>query len=259
MRNLLITTALLITASAHAQQLRFNSFAHGGTGCPSGTVAFSPTPDGSGVSVLFDAFQAQVPQVSGNNDNERAHGRAARRRNDRGLEHKACNLSFNVDVPDEQMIEAIEVEVFNRGAAILDPGVRGSVQTVFMGHRGLGGRGQVAGHAQGRVVDRQEWGGRGQAVSEDWISNPKTAIPIRSNCARQQERGVRFDIRNVIEAEILGRDNGNKTGLVTMDSSDVNGTLKFRIITRPCGGRTAPGRVVRRVVHGRGGGGEGSH
>ena len=242
---------LLISANAFAQ-LSFNSFAHGGTGCPRNTVSFSPSPDGQSVSVLFDAFQAQVPQTDGVNDNENAAGRIIRggqmrRRNDVGLQHKQCNLAFSVDLPDDQMVEALEVSIYNRGATILDPGVKASLVTAFAGQRGLLGRGAGANPNQIRVIEKRQWL-RGP-VNEDWMSTPVTAIPIQSGCARRGgERSIRFELINNLEVEIVGDPTG-KTGLITMDSSDVNGNMKFRVITRPCaGGNPAPGRVERRVV-----------
>ena len=257
MRHFIIASALFcFSAFAHAQ-MSFNSFAHGGTGCPQNTVSFSPSPDGQSVSVLFDAFQAQVPQVDGNNDNENDRGRVLgrrqmRRRNDVGLQHKQCTLAFSVDLPDDQMVEALEISVFNRGATILDQGVRASLVTAFAGHRGLGGMGRGAGANphQLRVIEKRSWE-RGP-VNEDWMSTPVTAIPIRSNCSRRGgERSVRFEMISNLEVEILGDPTG-KSGIITMDSSDMNGNMKFRVITRPCGGNSAPGRVERRVVRGGG-------
>ncbi|MFP5490498.1 MAG: DUF4360 domain-containing protein [Bacteriovoracia bacterium] len=250
MRRLTLASLLtLLSLSAEAQQLRFNSFAHGGTGCPSNTVAFSPTPDGQSVSVLFDVFNVQVPQHDGSNDNESPGiGRSPRRRNDASIQHRVCHLAFNVELPDGEMVEAIEVSIFNRGATILDPGVRASLHTSYIGHAGMGVN--QTGPQNAKLIEKKIWGAQGrfaQEVNEDWTSTPKTAIPVRSGCARQGNRSVRFQLKNQLEVEIMGGDL-TKSGLLTMDSSDVNASMKFRVLTRKCGGSLPPGRVVRRVV-----------
>lgn len=245
MRRLLLSALVSLAAlDAHAQ-LRFNSFAHGGTGCPTNTVAFTPAPDGQSVSVLFDVFSVQVPQQDGINDNEQPGiGRGLRRRNDPSIQHRVCNLAFNVELPDDVMVEALEVSIFNRGATILDPGVRAALHTSYVGHAGVGiGRGQPQ---NAKLIDRREWNGRG-GVNEDWVSTPVTAIPVRSGCGRNGDRTLNFRLRNQLEVEILGGDL-TRSGLLTMDSSDLNASMKFRVITRRCGSTSAPGTVVRRVV-----------
>lgn len=245
MRRLLLTTLLTLAALDAQAQLRFTSFAHGGTGCPSNSVAFSPAPDGQSVSVLFDVFSVQVPQQDGNNDNEQPGiGRGLRRRNDASLQHRVCNLAFNVELPDDVMVEALEVSIFNRGATILDPGVRAALHTSYIGHAGVGiGRGQPQ---NAKLIEKKEWNARSGA-NEDWVSTPVTAIPVRSGCGRQGDRTLNFRLRNQLEVEIVGGDL-TKSGLLTMDSSDLNASMKFRVITRKCGSNTAPGQVVRRVV-----------
>ncbi|MBY0516830.1 MAG: DUF4360 domain-containing protein [Bacteriovoracaceae bacterium] len=228
---ILLASLLLFLNNAQAQ-VQFSGLQHKGSGCPQGTVAISPSPDGSSVSILFDAFQVQVPQYDQNNDNDTGRRRG---KNDSTLDHKACALSFNADLPEGQQVDSIEISLFNRGAVILDQGVQASLSTVFVGFQGMG-RG-----AGGRptVLERKLWVTRRSNINEDWISTPVMRVPIQSACASRMARSVRFDLKNHLEAEITNADL-TKQGLVTMDSSDVNGALKFRVITRPCGGRTSP-------------------
>ena len=232
---------MLLFFSLESQaQVIFNNLSHRGTGCPQGTVAMSPSPDRTSVSFLFDAFSVSVPQTRGENDNEESDRRL--RRFDRNFEHKACALSFSAEVPEGEHVDSIEIQIFNRGAAILDPGINGTISTVFVGHNGHGNNGNGNGHARGReriVLERKIWNANNNGINEDWISNPTMLVPIRSNCSRRNQKMIRFDLRSHIEAEI-GRRHTGGTGLITMDSSDINGNLKIKLITRPCGGRMSP-------------------
>lgn len=230
---ILIATLLLFISNAHAQ-IRFGGLTHKGSGCPQGTVGISPSPDNSSVSILFDQFQVQVPQYDQNNDNDTGRRRG---RGDATLDHKACALSFTADIPEGQMVEGIQISIFNRGAAILDQGVNGSLSTVFVGYQGMG-RG-----AGGRptVLERKIWVTRRSDVNEDWLSEPVMNVPIQSGCAARGSQTLRFDLKNHLEVEITNADL-TKSGLVTMDSTDVNGSLKISLITRPCGGRVTPPR-----------------
>lgn len=240
MRTFLLASTLLLSTQAMAQQLSFGGFAHTGTGCPQGTTTFTPSPDGQSVSVLFNEFVVQVPQYDGQNDNDQMGGRGGpRRRNDSALVFKYCGLGFDVELPQGQLVDSIEVSVFNRGATILDVGVLASYTTTFLGSQGLGGR--MGGSP--RILERKLWGGdrTNAPVSEEWVSSPTMNIPIRSTCAGAQDKKVRFELRSHITAEILGGDL-SRSGLVTIDSSDVNGSIRLKVKTSPCGATPTPQR-----------------
>ncbi len=221
-------------------QISFGGLSHRGTGCPQGSVAISPSPDGSSVSLLFDKFQVQVPQTDQNNDNEQGR---RRRRQDASLDHKACALSFTAEIPDGQMLDSIKISLYNRGAALLDQGVQGSLSTVFIGFQptqrvsGRPGRdipGRVGGSPT--VLERKIWIARRTDIQEDWLSQPSLTIPLQGQCATGNNRNFRFDLKNHLEVEISTGDL-TKSGIVTMDSADVNGSVQITLQTRACGGR----------------------
>ena len=248
MRPFLSLSLLLLSAPALAQ-LNFTSFGHSGTGCPRNSVAFSPAPDGQSVSVLFDQFSVQVPQHDGENDNEDVGPhRTPRSRRDARVQHRVCSLAFNIELTEGQMIEAIEITADNRGTTVLDPGLRASLHTYYVGHQGLGANPQSA--KIGKLIELKQWGQPGrfpQPVSDDWVSRFVTAVPVRSGCAQNSNRSLRVQIKNHLEIQNTSPD-ATKSGLLVMDSSDLNASLRFRVLTRPCGSTSAPGRVVRRVV-----------
>lgn len=228
MRTLIITSLLSLVSTAALAQFEFSGFSSRGTGCPINSVSFSPSPDGQSVSVLFDNFMIQLPDP----DLGQVPGSTIRRRYDPLNATKGCSLSFNVDLQPGMMVDALEVSVFNRGATVLDQGVTASLLTKFLGFSSFGGR--VA--PQSVIIENKQWRG---GVNEDWISNPVVNIPIRSACSSASQRTLRFDMLSNLEAHII---NGNTaaSGLVTMDSSDVNGSMKIRVIARRCGGSVAP-------------------
>jgi len=237
----ILTAATLLLALNSAQaQVQFGGLSYRGSGCPVGSVALSPSPDNTSVSILFDSFQIQVPRNLPNT------GRM-NRANDPALDYKSCALSLTAELPEGQQVESVQISLFNRGAMILDPGVQGTFSTMFAGHTGLGGMG-----GNKVVLENRTW--RGEA-NDDWVSNPVINVPIRSACASRADRSVKFMLNNHMELAILNRDL-SRTGLATVDSSDINGTVKMRLITRPCagggagnpgnGGRTTPVRPPRR-------------
>ncbi len=233
----IITAATLLLALNSAQaQVQFGGLSYRGSGCPVGSVAISPSPDNTSVSILFDSFQLQVPRNLPNT------GRV-NRANDPALNFKSCALSLTADLPEGQQVESLEISLFNRGAMILDGGVQGTFSTMFMGHQGLGGVG-----SNKAVLENRTWNGE---TNDDWVSSPVVTVPIRSACASSAARSVKFMLNNHVELAILNRDL-SRSGLATVDSSDINGSVKIRLITRPCGasgpangGRTTPVRPGR--------------
>lgn len=247
MRLILCLFGLLLSSQVHAQ-LHFASFGHAGSGCPRGSVAFSPAPDRQSVSVLFDQFSVQVPQFDGVNENDdRSPHRSPRARNDARTQHRLCSLVFNVELTPGQMVEALEVTGDNRGTTVLDPGLTASLHTYYVGHRGLGSAPPP--HAMvGKLIEMKQWGQANRhaaPVSDDWTSRFLTAVPVRSGCAQSANRSIRLEFKTHLEIQNTTADQ-TKTGLLVMDSTDLNASLRIRVLTRPCGSTSAPGRVVRR-------------
>ena len=256
MRFITIILVTLLAPKTYAE-LSFSDFRHAGTGCPQDTVAFSVSPDGESASILFDEFMAQVPQYDNVNDNNQVrNGRINRQSNDPRFQHKSCHLGFTVDVPDGQQVEALEVQIYNRGSTILDAGTRAALSTIFVGHQGMRATNTNA-KPHAVVLERKIWGAMHDRnhidVFDDWISEPVQRIDISSGCSNgRNDKSIRFELKNHLEVEIMNN-NLSTNGMIVMDSSDVNASLKFRVITRPCqsrgyqgGGNVRPTRPPRR-------------
>lgn len=91
-KSLLAAAVLTSLSQANAQNLKIgnpnlpnNGIIAGGTGCPQGTYSITSTPDGSAVTVIYDAFQV-----------------AASGRNSQGQANKAnafCQLTIPMGIP----------------------------------------------------------------------------------------------------------------------------------------------------------------
>lgn len=230
---------LLLSFQSFAQ-VKFNDVTYRGTGCPQGTVTTTISPDGSTFSVLFDEFRVQVPQYDGVNDNAETTNRGVRaRRETSSLQYKACALSFTASLPAGLMADALEIHLSARGATIFDRGLQGFFASILVGYNGLS-------RSQGRptFVIQKHWRSLNSGVDDNWNSTPQAIVNLNSSCARSGQNTIRFDLKNHIQAEIT---DGNlaRSGLISVDSADGQGMLKFKLRTRRCGGNSSPiGRGV---------------
>lgn len=208
MKYLMLSAVLLITTNLFAQ-VSYNNVTHSGTGCPQGTVSTAVSPDGSSLSVLFDEFRAEVPE------------------NGLAKSTKNCSLSFTASIPAGMKADALEISLQARGATILDKGVEATFAAILVGYSGL-----ARSRGNPTVVSTKKW--RGLVATDDsWTQTPKTSVPLMSACAGAAAKDIRIDVKNHVIAEISNGDL-SKSGMITLDSNDVNGLLKFTLKTSPC-------------------------
>lgn len=235
MKELLIFASLVFASyvQAQSQSVTFKGVTYSGTGCPQGTVSTAISPDGSALSVLFDEFRVEVPQYDGNNDNGETTSRG--RRNDRNtttLSHRKCALSFIADLPPGMKADSLEISLEARGATMLDPGVEGSFSSILVGYQGIANS-----RGNPNVIINKNWRAKPTATDDSWVAEPKTVVNLNSGCSGAQGKSIRFDLKNHVSAEITDG-NLSRHGILSVDSNDVTGLLKFTVRTRPCG----PGR-----------------
>lgn len=233
MKEFLVLASLVFASAVQAQSVTFRGITYSGTGCPQGTVSTTISPDGSSLSVIFDEFRAEVPQYDGNNDNDGTTSRGRRNdRNTKTLSHRKCALSFIADLPPGTKADSLEIALDARGATILDPGVEGSFSTILVGYQGIANsRGNPT------VIINKHWRPRPAAQDENWVASPRPLVNLNSGCSGANGKSIRFDLKNHVSAEITDG-NLSRSGMLSVDSNDVTGLLKFTVRTRPCG----PGR-----------------
>ncbi len=234
MKEFLVLASMVYASVVLAQtQVSFREITYSGSGCPQGTVSTAISPDGSSLSVLFDEFRAEVPQYDGINDNDGHPGRGRQNnRNTTTLAHKKCALSFVADLPPGTKADSLEINLEARGATILDPGVEGSFASILVGYQGIANsRGKPT------VIINKHWRSRPAPQDDNWTGVAKPMVNLNSGCSGANGKSIRFDLKNHITAEITDG-NVSRRGMLTVDSNDVSGLLKFTVRTRPCG----PGR-----------------
>lgn len=236
MKSFLLISTLAFFATAANAQVVFNNLTHSGTGCPQGTVSSVVSPDGSSMSIIFDEFRAEVPQYDGNNDNgDLPRGPRARTRNTSTVQHKNCALSFTATLPPGMKVDSLEINMQARGATMFDEGIEGYFASILVGYNGL-----ARSRGNPTIVARRSFRTRTGPLDETWIESPRAIVPLHSGCSGSQGRDIRFDLKNHINAEITDG-NTSRRGLITVDSNDISGLLKFTLRTTRCGGgRMAP-------------------
>lgn len=219
MKSLLL---FLIFSTEAFSQINFNSVTHSGNGCPQGTVSTAVSPDGSSLSVLFDEFRAEVPQLNSPTPMK---------------DTKNCALSFTATLPPGTKADVLEITMQARGATVLDQGAEAYFTSVLVGYNGI-----ARSRGTPTVILTKQWKKRrNPTVDESWTESPKPLVQIQSACSGSQGKDIRFDLKNHVVAEIPSGD-VNRYGMITVDSNDVKGILKFTLRTSPCAGSRMPPR-----------------
>jgi hypothetical protein len=138
-------------------------------------------------------------------------------------------LSFTATIPVGSKADALQIELQARGATIIDQGVEGFFASILVGYSGLTSMG-----GRPTMMIQKHWRGMRGPVDDNWTASPVATVPLRSPCASQTTRNIRFDLKNHIQAEIPTGDL-KKSGLITVDSADARGLLKFTLNTSACG------------------------
>jgi hypothetical protein len=202
-----------------------------GTGCPEGTVSSIVSPDGTSLSLLFDEFRVEVPNYA-QAPTQPTPGRGPNYRpptsNSIFEQQKTCNISFLTTLPAGRMVTAININLQARGNTMIDSGIQAYFSTILVGHRGLAN--SVG--PQVKVVEKKMWMGRA-AVADDWMTDTKVSVPLKSSCSTAANRSIKFELKNHLEAKILNNI-ATKSGIVTVDSNDASGMLTFTVSTAPC-------------------------
>ncbi len=223
-----------LSFSAMAQtSIQFEQVVTSGNGCLPEATSVTLSPDSSTMSILFDEFSVQVPNRERPIPAPPVPGRGPSYRPPQSSHsifenHKICNISFTTVLPPGQMATGINISVDARGSTILDEGVSAYFSTILVGHRGLAN--SVG--PQAKVIEKKFWNSRAP-VSDDWITETKATVPLKSNCSTNANKTIKFELKNHLNAKIT--DNlETRSGLVTVDSSDSRGMLTFTLTTAPC-------------------------
>ena len=188
-------TALAMAGAASARDdIRLGEPGYGGTGCPSGSVSTTLSPDEKSLSLIFDEYTVSAGGTTG-----------------RSFDRKSCNVAIPVHVPQGYSVSVLSVDY--RGFNHLPRGATSqfNVEYFFAGGRGPAFRRSFFGALDSDYTISNVL----QAESVVW-SACGADVNLRTNSS------MRLNTVNYAEA------------MATVDSEDVNAAIVYHLQWRPC-------------------------
>ena len=230
MNKLIFLVILISTNVLASENFSFGEISLRGSGCKRGTAQVVKSPGSQVVSILFDEFIVEVPNISGDNDNDKSdmdNPTPMSRFNER-LDHKTCNIILNSNLTSEEKVTHIELTVDFRGFTQVEKGATASFKGRLMNWNGP----QRSKRNSRQIFANKTWKG-GQ--DDDWAISKTVKIPINGPCSKRGDQKFRAVINTTLQARLLGRRPLEEAfALVAMDSGDLTGTLRMKIKTAKC-------------------------
>lgn len=186
--------AALTSSFAYADDIRLGEPGYGGSGCPSGSVSATLSPDQKSLSILFDAYQVEAGGMTG-----------------KSFDRKSCNVAIPVHVPQGRSVSVLAVDY--RGFNHLSPGASSqfNVEYFFAGGRGPSFRKTF----------------NGPLDSDYLIQNE-----IVANALVWSACGVDVNLRTNSSMRVNTRNNAE--ALATVDTEDVQAAIIYHLQWRTC-------------------------
>jgi hypothetical protein len=198
MRKLLATAAIALgagfTTLAHADDIALGEPGYGGTGCPSGSVSTTLSPDTKSLSLLFDAYTVEAGGDTG-----------------KSFDRKSCNIAIPVHVPQGLSVSVLQIDY--RGYNNVPDGAKTdfNVEYFFAGTRGPSFKKSFKGPIDDDYLIRNK------LTAEAMIWSPcGAAVNLRTNSS------IRVSTKH------------NKQALATVDSEDVNAAIIYQLQWKKC-------------------------
>jgi hypothetical protein len=190
------------------------------------------SPNDQAISFLFDEFKVEVPNRSGDNDNDDTDeddNRAPESRLNEKLDHKVCNIILNTNLKPLEQVSHLEFDLDFRGFTGLEKGAMARFRAKLLGWNGPE-RAQRKGSQQ---IASKVW--EGNSVNENWTVTQKVNLPVNSPCSKKEDRVFRMNLKTILQARILKHQSIDSTfATLSLDSSDVVGHLKMKVVTKKC-------------------------
>jgi hypothetical protein len=202
MKALLMTVAavgaLSVAAAASAQinpdDISLGEPGYGGTGCPSGSVSTTLSPDAKSLSLIFDQYQVSTGGETG-----------------RTFDRKSCNVAIPVHVPEGYSVSVLKVDYRGFNHLPARASSQFNVEYFFAGGRGPAFRRTFYG-----VLD-----------SDYLIQNTLVAESmVWSRC------GEDVNLRTNSSIRLSGP--AGAEAMATVDSEDVNAAIIYQLQWRRC-------------------------
>lgn len=187
-------SAALSTNIAQAQEITLGQPGYGGTGCPSGSVSATLSPDATSLSLLFDAYQVEAGGETG-----------------KKFDRKSCNVAIPVHVPQGRSVAVLAIDYRGYNNVPAGASTDFNVEYFFAGARGPAFKKTFKG-----------------PLDEDYlIQNQLTAQSIVWSAC-----GADVNLRT--NSSIRVNTTKNKQALATVDSQDVSAAIVYLLQWKQC-------------------------
>lgn len=187
-------SALAAAVPASADDIALGLPGYGGSGCPSGSVSATLSPDAKTLSLIFDQYEVSAGGMTG-----------------RTYDRKSCNVAIPVHVPNGYSISVLSVDYRGYNHLPYRGTSQFNVEYFFAGGRGPAFR-------------RSFWG---SLDSDYFINNQLTAESmVWSPC------GADVNLRTNSSMRVATYNNAEASA--TVDSEDVNAAIVYHLQMRRC-------------------------
>lgn len=225
----IILSTFLASSIASAQSLEFKKIELSGSGCRPGTTTNILSPDGTAVSVLFDDLFIEIPQFSGDNDNDEFSddNEDITSKFDKNLNRKICLMNITTKVPRGYKISALDLSFDYRGSTFTEAGTLTSFKTKLVNFQGPSGRNQYPEKLLGTKRFRSN-------SDTDFTLSQTRTLPVSSECSNR-ETVSKFAIKNIIMAKTISRyAHLAPEAFIALDSADMQAKVKFKVKLSRC-------------------------
>lgn len=193
---ILFFSAIVLSAPVFAaDDISLGTPGYGGTGCPSGSVSATLSPDAKSLSLLFDQYQVAVGGTTG-----------------KSFDRKSCNIAIPVHVPQGMSVAVMKIDYrgFNRLPAVASS--QFNVEYFFAGTRGPAFQRSFRGVLDSDYLINNE------LVAESMVwSGCGADVNLRTNSSMKLKTA------------------GNQEAMSSIDSQDVNAGIIYQLQWRKCG------------------------
>jgi hypothetical protein len=212
-----------------------------GHACESHKTSVNLTPDNSVLSLLFDEFSSQVPNLLSDNDNDETSedNPQATSKSNLHRNHKVCWILIKAQIPQNHQLQKIEISFDFRGYSQGEVGTNSQFKSLFIHQKGLGRSDQNK-----KVLIQKSWPVRNSnRIEEEWTLQNEQTLPINGGCAKNQDKAIEVALKNILISKILPQYR-NQTPLpsasLTLDTTDINlglkkRTMKIKLKLKKCG------------------------